>query len=87
MAISRFFHPSLRGRFTNRLWQSVSPVGQDIVFEFFGTGYSFLINNPKCKSIASGETVIPVTEVPFVYDCPFAPNEYFFLDQDGNEIN
>ena len=61
--------------------------GQDICFEFFGSGYSFLINNPECKSIVIGETVIPVTEVPFVYYCPFAPNEYSFLDENGNELN
>ncbi len=61
--------------------------GQDIFFEYFGSGYSFVINNPKCKSIVIGETVIPVTEIPFVYYYPFAPNEYYFLDEDGNRIN
>ena len=61
--------------------------GQDICFEFFGMGYSFLINNPKCKSIVIGEDVIPVTEIPFVYYCPFAPNEYYFLDAAGNKLN
>ena len=61
--------------------------GQDIFFEYFGSGYSFVINNPKCKSIVIGETVIPVTNIPFVYYCPFAPNEYYFLDADGNKLN
>ena len=61
--------------------------GQDIYFEFFGMGYSFLINNPNCKSLVIGETVIPVTEIPFVYYCPYAPNEYYFLDAAGNELN
>ena len=61
--------------------------GQDIYFEFFGIGYSFLINNPNCKSLVIGETVIPVTEIPFVYYCPYAPNEYYFLDAAGNELN
>jgi len=60
--------------------------GQDICFEYFGSGYSFVINNPKCKSIVIGETVVPVTEIPFVYYCPYAPNEYSFLDPDGNEL-
>ena len=60
--------------------------GQDIFFEFFGMGYSFIINNPKCKSIVIGETVVPVTEIPFVYYYPFTPNEYYFLDEDGKEI-
>ena len=61
--------------------------GQDIFFEYFGSGYSFVINNPKCTSIAIGETIVPVTEIPFVYYYPFAPNEYYFLDADGNELN
>ncbi len=61
--------------------------GRDIFFEYFGSGYSFVINNPKCKSIVIGETVIPVTETPFVYYCPFAPNEYYFLDEAGNNLN
>lgn len=60
--------------------------GQDIFFEYFGSGYSFIINNPKCKKIVIGETIVPVTEIPFVYYYPFNPNEYYFLDEDGNEI-
>jgi len=61
--------------------------GQDIFFEYFGRGYSFIINNPECKSIVIGDTLVPVTEIPFVYYCPFAPNEYYFLDKDGNKLN
>lgn len=60
--------------------------GQDIFFEYFGSGYSFVVNNPKCESIVIGETVVPVTEIPFVYYCPFAPNTYYFLDADGNKL-
>ena len=58
--------------------------GQDIYFEYLGWGYSFIINNPKCKSIMLGDTIVPVTEIPFVYYCRFVPNEYYFLDADGN---
>ena len=61
--------------------------GQDIFFEYFGNGYSFVINNSECKSIVIGETVVPVTKIPFVYYCPFVPNEYYFLDANGNELN
>ena len=61
--------------------------GQDICFEFFGMGYSFLINNPQCKSIVIGETVIPVAEIPFVYYYPFNPGEYYFLDVNGNKLD
>ena len=38
-------------------------------------------------SLVIGETVVPVTKLPFVYTCPFAPNEYAFLDEEGNQIN
>ena len=58
--------------------------GQDIYFEYFGWGYSFIINNPKCKSIVIGEKVVPVTEIPFVYYHPLPSEEYYFLDADGN---
>ena len=61
--------------------------GQDIFFEYFGSGYSFVINNPACKSIVIDETVVTVTEIPFVYYHPFIPNEYDFLDEDGNKLN
>ena len=61
--------------------------GQDIFFEFFGSGYSFMINNPKCNEIVIGETIIPVTEIPFVYYCSYAPNDYYFVDEDGNRID
>ena len=70
-----------------KLYNGGTERGQDIFFEYFGSGYSFVINNPKCKSIVIGETVVPVTEIPFVYYYPFAPNEYYFLDADGNKLN
>ncbi len=70
-----------------RLHNGGTQRGQDIFFEYFGSGYSFVINNPKCKSILIGETTVPVTEIPFVYYYPFAPNEYYFLDVNGNELN
>ena len=37
-------------------------------------------------SIVIDDAIVPVTELPFVYYYPFAPNEYFFLDADGNEL-
>jgi len=61
--------------------------GQDIFFEPFGSGYSFIINNPNCKSIVIDETVVPVAETPFVYYHPWIPNEYSFLDESGNELS
>lgn len=67
-----------------RLHNGGTQRGQDIFFEYFGSGYSFLVNNPACKSIVIGETSIPVTEIPFVYYYPHSPNEYYFLDENGN---
>ena len=67
-----------------RLHNGGTQRGKDIFFEYFGMGYSFVINNPECKGIVIGETVIPVTEIPFVYYHPFAPNEYCFIDEAGN---
>ena len=61
--------------------------GRDISFEFFGRGYSFIINNPDCKNIAIDEQLVPVTETPFVYYHPFVPREYYFFDENGNELN
>ena len=70
-----------------RLHNGGTERGQDIFFEYFGSGYSFVINNPACKSIVLDETVVTVTETPFVYYHPFIPNEYDFLDEDGNKLN
>ena len=69
-----------------RLHNGGTQRGQDIFFEYFGSGYSFIVNNPECKGIVIGETVIPVTEIPFVYYCPYSPNEYYFIDEDGNKL-
>jgi len=60
--------------------------GEDIFFEFFGWGHSFIVNNPKCKSMVIDGTVVPVTEIPFVYYHP-SPHEYYFLDENENQLN
>lgn len=70
--------------------------GEDIaVFQWHG-GYSFLVNNPKCKMIqiiGNVEGLGTVTEVkieegeyPFHYYYELLPQEYIFLDAEGNEI-
>lgn len=70
--------------------------GEDIaVFQWHG-GYSFLVNNPKCKMIqitGNIEGLSTVTEIkieegeyPFHYYCELLPQEYIFLDAEGNEI-
>lgn len=64
--------------------------GQDIFVQEWKGGYSFIVNNPKCKSISiwgyKGETQVTVNEVPFVYYYPLLPGEYAFYDKDGNEV-
>ncbi len=70
--------------------------GQDIVVYNWGDGYSFLVNNPKCKKIqitgnigglgAVTEVEIGDGEYPFHYYYELLPQEYIFLDAEGNEI-
>lgn len=55
-------------------------------------GYTFLIDQPKCKSLAlryadGSEEVIEVgEELPFVFSTPETLTAYFFLDENGEEI-
>ena len=70
--------------------------GQDIFIYNWGDGYSFLVNNPKCKTIqitgnigglgAVTEINIEDEEYPFHYYYELLPQEYIFLDAEGNEI-
>jgi len=66
------------------------PRGQDIYALLWKNGYSFCVNNPKCKTIRiddyAGVKEIEVTEYPFVYYNGLLPREYLFLDENGNEI-
>lgn len=71
---------------------SYNPIsrGQDIYALLWHDGYSFFINNEKCKTIRiddyAGVKEIEVTEYPFIYYNSLLPREYTFLDADGNEI-
>ena len=62
-----------------------------VVLEWQG-GYSFLVNNPNCKTIRitdnSGTQDIAIEKdvYPFVYYNNLLPSEYLFLDAEGNEI-
>ena len=66
--------------------------GEDIAVLEWKGGYSFLINNPDCKTIRiidnSGTHDIAIEKdvVPFVYYHALLPNEYYFLDKDGNQL-
>lgn len=65
--------------------------GQDIYVLMWHDGYSFIVNNPNCKSIRilgyAGETQVAVEQIPFVYYYPGLPSEYSFLDEDGNTLH
>lgn len=67
------------------------PRGQDIYALLWHDGYSFCVNNPNCKTIRiddyAGVKEIEVTEYPFIYYNDLLPREYFFLDENGEEIN
>ena len=60
-----------------------------VVVDWHG-GYGFCVNNQKCKSIKindySGTKEIEVTQYPFIYYNPLLPGEYFFLDENGEEV-
>lgn len=70
--------------------------GQDIYVYNWGDGYSFLVNNPECKSIkitgnvgglgAVTEVKIEDGDYPFHYYYELLPQEYIFLDDEGNEL-
>ncbi len=70
--------------------------GQDIYVYNWGDGYSFLVNNPECKSIkitgnigglgAVTEVKIEDGDYPFHYYYELLPQEYIFLDGEGNEL-
>jgi len=66
--------------------------GTDIVALLWGNGYSFLVNNPKCKTIRitdyRGTHDIPIEKdsYPFIYYHSLLPSEYLFLDSEGNQV-
>lgn len=64
--------------------------GEDISVIEWNGGYAFCVNNARCKAIKiadnSGEKVIEVAEYPFIYYNRLLPGEYFFLDENGDEL-
>lgn len=66
--------------------------GTDIAVLHWKDGYSFLVNNEKCKILriedARGVTEIPVNaaDEPWMYYYNGLNFSYFFLDTNGNEI-
>lgn len=66
------------------------PRGQDIYALQWRRGYSFIVNNPACRSIRivghNKETEVEVDQIPFVYYYSGLPGEYMFFDGEGNQI-
>lgn len=64
--------------------------GENISVLQWNGGYSFIVNNPDCVQIKirKGYEIkeIPVTQYPFVYYYDFIPNEYDFIDNNGNVL-
>lgn len=66
--------------------------GLDIAVLQWQGGYSFLVNNPNCKTIRitdnSGTQDIAIEKdaYPFIYYNNLLPSEYVFLDAEGTEI-
>lgn len=67
--------------------------GEDIAVLQWKGGYSFLVNNPACKSIQITDESGKVTEIviekgvyPYLYYHSVIPKEYLFLDAEGKEL-
>ncbi len=64
----------------------------DVCILQWGRGYSFCINNPKCKTIRITDGTGTYDEViendcyPYVFYTNGVPSEYVFLDSNGNEL-
>lgn len=67
--------------------------GMDIAVLQWKDGYSFLVNNPDCKTIritddeGTRDVVIEDAAYPYIMYNEICPSEYVFLDADGNEIH
>lgn len=66
--------------------------GLDIAVLQWKGGYSFIINNTNCKTVriidnsGTHDVAIEKDAYPFVFYNDLPPNEYYFLDANGNEI-
>jgi len=66
--------------------------GTDIAVLQWNGGYSFIVNNLNCKTIriidnsGTHDIAIEKDSYPFVFFNDLLPNEYYFLDANGNEL-
>ena len=66
---------------------------QDVAIVILSQGYAFLIHNPAITSVKMTmpggeiyEETIPTDDLPYAFFVPFAPEEYSFLDAQGNVV-
>jgi hypothetical protein len=66
---------------------------QDVAVVILSQGYAFLIHNPAVASVKMTipggkiyEETIPTDALPYAFYVPFAPEEYLFLDAQGNAV-
>ena len=66
---------------------------QDTAVVILSQGYAFLIHNPAITSVKMTmpggelyEEAIPGDAIPYAFYVPFAPEEYSFLDAQGNVV-
>jgi hypothetical protein len=60
--------------------------GMDICALMWNGGYSFIVNNQKCRQIRIDTQNIPVGNIPFVYYHNGPLSSYDFLDELGNVL-
>ena len=76
----------------NRIYTPLSRGGEDNYVFLWQDGYSFIVNNPKCCTLkitdSSGTKEINIDEnaYPFIYYNELLPEDYAFLDAQGNEL-
>lgn len=76
----------------NRIYDPLSRCGEDDYVLQWEGGYSFIVNNPKCRTLkitdsnSTKEINIDENAYPFIYYNELLPTAYAFLDAQGNKL-
>lgn len=76
----------------NRIHDPLSRGGEDDYVLQWEGGYSFIVNNPKCRTLkitdsnSTKEINIGENAYPFIYYNELLPTAYAFLDAQGNKL-
>ena len=76
----------------NRIHDPLSRGGEDDYVLQWEGGYSFIVNNPKCRTLkitdsnSTKEINIDENAYPFIYYNELLPTAYAFLDAQGNKL-